>query len=188
MERKSLTRPEKWIVIGIPILFIIGSVMHFMYNIFGENPFVGLFAPINESIWEHSKMVLWPVILWWLLYYCFRGKRYQIDKNKWFTSALVALMTSLITMPLLYYFYTGAFGVELLWVDISILLFAVLFGQLLGLHTYRYGKGVNANFILVIFVLVVLLFMLFTYFPPHLPLFQDGVTGDYGFAPHSPAS
>lgn len=182
MNDKSLSHPEKWIVIGIPILFIIGSITHFLYNILGESPIAGLFAPVNESIWEHSKMVLWPVILWWSLYYCFRGKQYGIDKNKWFGSALLALLTSLVAMPLLYYFYTGAFGVELLWVDILILLLALLFGQLLGLHTYRHSKGINANLVIIIFVMLVLLFMLFTFFPPHIPWFQDSVTGGYGIS------
>lgn len=186
MQHKSLTKPERWIVIGIPILFIIGSIVHFLYNILWKSPVVGLFAPINESIWEHFKLVLWPVILWWSLYYCFRHKQYEINKNQWFTGALVALVTSLITMPLLYYFYTGAFGVELLWVDILILLFAVFLGQLLGLHTYRYSSGLNANFIFIVFGVIVLLFMLFTFFPPHIPLFQDAVTGSYGLTSHTP--
>lgn len=180
MESKSLSQPEKWILIGIPILFIIGSIFHFLYEILGESPIVALFAPVNESVWEHCKLVLWPMILWWLLYYCCRGKKYQIDKNKWFASALISLLVSLITMPALYYFYTGAFGVELLWVDILILLCVIAFGQLLGLHTYRYGKGIPAGLVLILLAAIVLIFMWFTFFPPHLPLFQDGVTKSYG--------
>lgn len=177
---KSLSKPEKWILIGIPILFLIGAILHFAYNILGESPIVGLFAPVNESIWEHTKMVLWPVILWWSLYYCFRGKQYNLDKNKWFGGALAALLTSLFTMPMLYYFYTEAFGVELLWVDILILLLSLIFGQFLGLHIYRNSKGIHAKFVIAVFIALVLLFMLFTFFPPHIPLFQDGLTGSYG--------
>ena len=185
MRMKSLSRPEQWILLGIPLLFILGSIMHFMYNLLGESVIIGLFAPVNESICEHSKLVVWPMILWWTLYYCFRKKKHPIDKNKWFTGALVALITAFMTMPLAYYFYTGAFGAELLWVDILILLIAVLFGQWLGLHTYRYTKGLNAKYILLIFAGIVLLFMLLTFFPPRIPLFQDGVTGSYGIAPHT---
>jgi hypothetical protein len=180
MNSKNLARPEKWIIMGIPVLFVIGAIVHFVYNLFGKCPVVGLFAPVNESIWEHSKMVLWPVILWWSIYYCCRGKQYNIDKNRWFGGALVALILALVTMPLLYYFYTGAFGVELLWVDAFILLLALIFGQLLGLHIYRYSKGLNVKLVLIIFVVIILLFMLFTFFSPQLPLFQDGVTGGYG--------
>ena len=93
---------------------------------------------------------------------------------------MISLLVSLITMPALYYFYTGAFGVELLWVDILILLCVIAFGQLLGLHTYRHGKGIPAGLVLILLAAIVLVFMWFTFFPPHLPLFQDGVTKSYG--------
>lgn len=177
---KTLSRPEKWILIGIPILFFIGSIMHFLYNIFGENPFVGLIAPVNESIWEHTKMVLLPIILWWSIFFFAREKHYAIDKNKWFTGALASLLTAIITIPLIYYFYTEAFGVELLWADILILLLSVTLGQLLGLHIYRNGTGINANFVISVFIVLILIFMLFTFFPPHIPIFRDGPTGGYG--------
>lgn len=180
MKDRKLSPPEKWIVIGIPILLIIGTGIHFMYDIFGESPIAGLFAPVNESVWEHSKMVLWPMILWWWLYDCFRGRQYNINKKKWFTSAFLALLTSLIAIPMLYYFYTEAFGVELLWVDILILLLSVFLGQLMGLHVYRYGKGQNAGLAKALILGIVLLYILFTFYPPRLPLFRDSVSGGYG--------
>ena len=184
MKLSSLSIPEKWILKGVPILFFIGSILHFTYTLFGESIFVGLFSPVNESVWEHSKMILWPMILWWVLYYCFRGTNYKIDKNRWFSSALWALLTSLIAMPMLYYFYTSAFGVELLWVDIIILFLAILFGQLLGLHSYRHGKYISSHIVLAIFSILILMFILFTFCPPKVPWFQDGPTGNYGIAMH----
>ncbi|MDZ5253734.1 DUF6512 family protein [Clostridium sp. LIBA-8841] len=180
MKYRDLSAPEKWILKGIPTLFVIGTIMHFAYDLSKNNPIVGLFAAVNESIWEHSKMVLIPVILWWVLYYYFKGKQYSINKNKWFQSALVTLIISLITIPMLYYFYTQAFGVELLVVDIIILLLAIIFGQLLGLHIYKHGKGVNSSIIIIVFIVLIVMFMIFTFYPPHIPLFQDGISGGYG--------
>lgn len=185
MQHKSFSKPKIWILVSTSILFIIGSMIHFLYDILWENPLVGLLLPVNESVWEHIKMVLLPVILWWSFYYHFQGKQHQIDKNRWFTAALVALLTSFASIPLLYYFYTGAFGIQLLWVDILILLFALLFGQLLGVHIYRHCKPINFKYVLIILALIVLLFMIFTYFPPHIPLFQDKTTGCYGIIPHT---
>jgi hypothetical protein len=180
MAHRAFSSPQKWIIAGIPVLFGIGAIMHFSYGLLGEKVMVGLFAPVNESIWEHSKMVLWPVILWWSLYYFFQHSKQQIDKNKWFTGALAALLISLVAMPMLYYFYTGAFGTELLLVDILILLLSLLLGQLVGLHIYSRGKGIPAGFTAAIFAVLVLVFMLFTFFPPQIPLLRDGVTGSYG--------
>jgi len=169
---KTLKSSEKWIIKGIPGLFLIGTFMHFLYDLIGENIIVGLIVPVNESVWEHSKMVLLPVICWWSFYYIIKSKEYNIDKNKWFTSALIALLTALTTIPLLYYFYTEAFGVEILVVDISILFLAVLFGQLLALHFYKYSKGINLHILVYIFILIILVFMVFTVYPPHIPLFS----------------
>ena len=180
MNRNKLSPPEKWILIGIPLLFVIGALLHFAYDVLGESPIVGLFAPVNESIWEHAKMVVWPIILWWGLYYRFRGEAYKINPNKWFAGALTSLLVALIAMPMLYYFYTEAFGVEIVWVDVLILLLALLFGQLLGLHAYRYSKGIPVPWAFAAFGGIILLFFLFPFFPPQIPWFQDGITGSYG--------
>ncbi|MGG5461240.1 DUF6512 family protein [Clostridium sp. B9] len=180
MRYRDLSAPEKWILKGIPILFIIGAIMHSAYDLSKNNLIVGLFCAVNESIWEHLKMVLIPVILWWVIYYYFKCSKYSINKNKWFQSALIALITSLITIPMLYYFYTQAFGVELIVVDIIILLLAIIFGQLLGLHIYRHGKGVNSIIIIMIFVALIAMFMIFTFYPPQIPLFKDSISGSYG--------
>ncbi|HYH05369.1 MAG TPA: DUF6512 family protein [Bacillota bacterium] len=180
MKYQNLSPAEQWILKGVPYLFLIGSGLHFIYELTGKNPLVGLLAPVNESVWEHLKLVLIPVIGWWTVYYLAAGNTGGINKNNWFTGALTALMASLITIPLLYYFYTQAFGVELIWVDILILLLAVLSGQLVGLHWYRYGRGIEATTVVGILITIILLFMLFTFTPPQLPLFRDPTTGQYG--------
>ena len=69
---------------------------------------------------------------------------------------------------------------ELLWVDIFLLFASLLLGQLMGLHVYRHGGGLSMMFVLVLFAAIVLAFMIFTFFPPKIPLFRDSSTGLYG--------
>lgn len=176
----AFTSPEKWILKGIPILFIIGTVLHFTYGLLWKNPLVGLVSPVNESVWEHCKLVVWPIILWWSLYYIGPGKTENIQPDAWFTGALAALLTALLAIPLIFYFYTQAFGVELLWVDIALLFGSLVLGQLMGLHVYRHGSGLSAALVLIIFAAIALMFMIFTFFPPKIPLFRDSSTGLYG--------
>ncbi|MEG0752534.1 MAG: DUF6512 family protein [Angelakisella sp.] len=173
MKIKGLSSPERWILLGIPCLFLIGSVMHFIYDLTGQRFLVGLVAPTNESVWEHLKMVVLPLILWWTLYYAARGSYYRIGKDRWYTAALVSLLTSLIVIPCVFYFYTEAFGVELLIVDILILLLALLCGQLLGFHFYHHFAGISWITVSIIFFLIVGLFAWFTIYPPALPIFQS---------------
>ena len=115
---------KKFHIIGFIFTAILGTVLHFVYEWSGDVQLLGVLGAANESVWEHCKMVLLPVILWWGLYYIFKGRAHGIDKNKWGTGALVSLVASLFCIPLLFYFYTEAFGVELLWVDILLLLIA----------------------------------------------------------------
>ena len=180
MKERRLDGAAKWTLIGIPVLFIIGSMMHFLYGWTGNNEFIGFFAPVNESIWEHIKLIELPIIAWWCLYCMIGGASGQLDYDKWLTGGLVALVTGMVTMPLIFYFYTQAFGVEFLVVDILIVLVNLILGQLLGLHIYRHGKGIPAYIVMIIFAGIVLLMMWWTYNPPRLPIFMDGPTGTYG--------
>lgn len=55
--------PESYILLGIPALFFIGTLFHFLYSFTGELFVVGLFSPVNESVFEHTKMVVLPIFL-----------------------------------------------------------------------------------------------------------------------------
>lgn len=46
---------KSWILLGIAVISIIGSLMHFVYDWSGKAIIVGIIAPTNESIWEHLK-------------------------------------------------------------------------------------------------------------------------------------
>ena len=62
MKIRQLSSAEKWTLLGIPLLFIIGSVFHFIYELTGKNIIVGLISPVNESIFQHIKMIILPII------------------------------------------------------------------------------------------------------------------------------
>jgi hypothetical protein len=171
-------KPEAYALLGIPVLIFIGSLFHFLYSISGELFVVGLFTPVNESVFEHIKMVVFPIFLWWSLFYLLRKD--NLNANKWFMAALLSMLTAIISIPMLYYFYTEAFGVTFLAVDVLILLVSVGAGQLLGLHYYQYGKGIDYRLTLGLMVFIIVLFADLTIFTPKLPLFQDPIDGSYG--------
>ncbi len=170
---KKLSNPQKSILYGIPFLFLFGSLLHFVFDLSGKMPWVGVFAPVNESVWEHMKLSLWPTIIWWGLYYLVNKTNYGIDGNRWATGCLTSLLTSLLTIPLLFYFYTQAFGVENMVADIIIFLIAVTLGQLLGLHIFNRTRGINMYLIMFIIAFLLTVFIIFTYSAPELPIFID---------------
>jgi len=170
---QSVLPEENWILLGIPVLFLVGTLFHYLYDLSGRNSLVGLIAPVNESIWEHTKMVVLPLILWWSLFYLIQGDSLSIDINSWFTGLLSSLVVSILAIPVLYYFYTQAFGVSLLWADILILLIALAFGQLLGLHVYRQATSIDYRQAIGIVAAILIFYFYATVYPPKLPLFQS---------------
>lgn len=171
---------DKLIVWGSFFIFFVGAPMHFVYEFSGNNLLVGSFAPINESVWEHLKMIPLPLMLWWGISYKVASKKESIHRDKWLTASLVSLLVSIITVPMLFYFYTGAFGIESLLMDILILFVAILLGQVMALHFYTFTKSYNGKASLGLSLLIILLFVAFTFYTPRLPIFKDSVTKTYG--------
>ena len=171
---------RQWIYIGIPVLFVAGAFMHYFYSLSRKNILVGLVSPVNESVWEHLKLIFLPMMLWWGVYYIIRGKELSIDSNRWFTAGLVSLMVSMIGIIFLYYFYTGAFGKKSVLVDIGILFVALFIGQTLSFHIYQHFKGIHVYFVFLIVCIIFCILALCTFNPPHIPLFQESKTGVYG--------
>lgn len=164
-------KPETYTLLGILVLFVVGSLFHFLYSLTGECFIIGLFVPINESIFEHTKMVVLPIFIWWSIFYLFRKK--DLFVNAWFTSALIAMISAIIAIPMLFYFYSQAFGIESLVIDILILLISLAIGQILGLHYYRHGKGIEYHFAIFLMIVIIILFAFFTINPPAFPIFNS---------------
>lgn len=58
---------RKFTVIGILFVSVAGTLLHFVYDWSGQNPLVGFFAPVNESTWEHMKLLFFPMLLYGLV-------------------------------------------------------------------------------------------------------------------------
>ena len=172
---------KKLILSGIIPIFILGSITHFAYD-WCSITLLGLVAPIKSSICEHMKMGLLPTIIWWGLTYLLFKDKLKLDFKRYFVAFTVSLLVSTFLMPFLYYTYRYGLGVHLLIVDILNLLCTVTMGQLLALHIYNHysWKKIYFNLCVIVLILVVLSFVIFTFNPPHIPIFKDYDTGTYG--------
>lgn len=175
-------RIKKNILISIPILFLIGTPIHFLYNITGKLNAIALFAPVNESIWEHTKLATIPVILWWVISYFILKKKSEINFGKWIFCASISMLTIPIVITCFYYSYTGALGISSLIIDIFSLLFALIVGQSLALHLYNHIRIRNKWSYIGILIIAIIIAFTFTvtFNTPELPMFKDGPTGTYG--------
>jgi len=163
---------KKYLFIGIPILFIVGSIFHFIYEWSGNNFIIGLIAPINESIWEHLKLAFFPLVAYWIFYFTINK---EVSKGRWLLSLFIAIITSMLTVVSFYYVYTGAFGFESLILDMFSLLIGLTVGQLIGSHFYTYGFDIPTIVPKILLVGLFIVFTLFTIYPPNLPVFISSV-------------
>jgi hypothetical protein len=177
----SIKQIKKYHLWGIIFIVAFSSLMHFVFDLSGKSKIVGAIAPVNESLWEHLKMPLLPIMLWWIITY-FILKRQINNLEKWILCGMISSLITILFIAAFYYTYTGAFGIHSVVLDILSLIIGVILGQLVALKIYTdlELKTYHYLIIYIIFLSFVFMFIIFTYKTPHLPLFKGQTTGSYG--------
>ena len=172
-------RVARWQLGGFLFVCAAGTALHFLYQWSGESVAAAPFAAVNESVWEHMTLLFWPMLLW-------AGAERAVlggySRGFWPAKALGTLL-GLALIPALYYTYTGALEVSVMWVDIAIFFVAAAAAFLaetrMLARDWRCRGGARAS-ALVLLLLLSAAFVLCTFVPPRFPLFRDPVTGFYG--------
>ena len=168
-----------WQIIGAVFALIIGTLLHFTYEWSGENPVVGIFSAVNESTWEHLKLLFVPVALFAVLEYFEYGK--QIPN--FVPVKVLSILLGMSTIIIAYYTYTCIVGQNYLWVDIGIFILGVLAAYWFSyrfLQTEFLTSECSVRLGWIGLLLLAFCFVFFTFCPPRIELFLDPVTGTYG--------
>ena len=59
MEKKKIIRFQ---IFSVIFTWILGTILHFLYEWSGDNKIIASFSAVNESTWEHLKLVFFPTI------------------------------------------------------------------------------------------------------------------------------
>ena len=121
--------------IGMILIALVGTFLHFLYELSGHNKFVAIFAAVNESTWEHIKICMTPTILWSL----YDGYVYGINSN-YFIAKATSLLVIILVIPLLFYSYTLITKKSILWVDVICFYVTVICSQLV----FNYIININS--------------------------------------------
>lgn len=167
-----------WELIGILFVTLVGALFHFVFEWLGNWEPIGGFFPVNESVWEHLKLPFWPLLLFGLIEYNF----VKDESNNLLIGKIIASFIGIATILIVFYSYTSIFGIELLVIDILSFIVGVILGQLASYKIIIKEKLSNwlVYMSCIIIIALGLIFFLFTYVPPHLPIFQDSESGLYG--------
>lgn len=164
---------------GFLFTALAGTLLHFLFDWSGRLPPVGVISAVNESVWEHMKLLYFPMLIAALA----QRPVLSAQRHNFWCVKLLGITVGLVLIPALYYTYTGALGIHLTWVDIAIFYIAAAAAYLLEtrllLPEHRQGCPSSLAAALLI-AAIAFAFLLFTFFPPQLPIFRDPVTSTYG--------
>jgi len=171
-----------WEIGGFFFIGIIGAALHFTFELSNfSNMVVAFFSAVNESTWEHLKMVFWPGVFFALIEYSYIRDRVN--------NFLIAKTVSLFVMPLViaigWYGYTPFTQRSVFPLDLLLFYIAVFIGQLISYKLLSLASLEKKFHTLsaTIMLLMLIAFSAFTFYPPEIFLFENFDlldTGQYG--------
>ena len=166
-----------WQAAGFALVTFGGTILHFLYDWTGESSLISPFSGVNESTWEHMKLLFWPLFLFALVQRLF----FEDQENYWCVK-LAEILLGLVLIPVLFYTYNGVFGKSPDWVNIANFYITALLVFLLEWWAFQKAR-LPCKYPVLAFAAICLIgaaFVVFTFAPPQIPLFQDPITGTYG--------
>lgn len=155
---------------------IVGTLLHFTYKFFGENNFVALFSAVNESVWEHLKLLFFPMFFSTIIGY------FYIQKNapNFLCSKTLEIITSMLFIIIFFYTYTGIIGKSIVFIDIASFFIAVILAEYLAYKLMVSNFKCNNIIAIIILTIILICFVVFTYYTPRIEIFRDPVSNKYG--------
>ena len=156
-------------IVSTIMIMILGVILHYVYDWSNNNTLVGIVSPIDESVWEHLKLLFFPMTLFTIIVYLMKGK----DIPNYLCSKVLGIISSMIFTVIAFYTYSGILGSNYTFIDISLFFIAVIIGQVVAYRKIKAGGECNTQIAWRILVLVFMLFTIFTFVKPEIGLFMD---------------
>ena len=165
----------KEVLTSFIVLSVVGTILHFTYDLSKKNIIVGVFSSVNESIWEHIKILITPILIYnTVKYVC----GYQ---NNYFLALFMQLLIAILGI---YYFYKLKVRIFKNKKDyLNILIFYIVsFMCSLAQNYIKNFPEYNILNVVSLFgtIIIFIMYMTFTICPPKKDMFKDQITGKYG--------
>lgn len=158
-------------IVVIILAIVFGTLLHFTYEWSGENRIVGLFSATNESVWEHLKLVFYPMLILAIVEYFVVKK----EANNYIEAKSLGIFLAIAFIIVFYYTYTGIIGKNFFIIDILTFIISIILGEWVSYKLMiRKSESTTLSKILssaIIFYFLIS-FILFTYNPPNINLFK----------------
>ena len=166
-----------WQLWGFAVSSLLGTLLHFLYDWTGDAVWIAPFSGVNESTWEHMKLLFWPMFIFAI----FQSFFFRDRKDFWCIK-LRGILLGLTLIPVIFYTYNDVIGKSPDWINI-----AIFFISAAAAYIYE-SKLLNAEQIpcytkklsIAILCIIALLFVIFTFKTPTIGIFKDPLTDSYG--------
>lgn len=171
MQIKSKLNLFRFIFISI-----LGVLLHFTYEWSGDNPAVGLFSAVNESTWEHLKLIFFPMLLLTLTESLWAHIQEKPLPENFLPARTIGILSGMAFIVVVFYTLNGVLGR-----NYEILNIALYFaGVIYALRTENRSKSrqmcINDYVSMTILAIFAVAFFAFTNYPPELGIFADPTT------------
>lgn len=165
-------------LIGFVFTCVAGTLLHFAYDWSNQSTFAALFAPVNESVWEHMKLLFFP----YFAYAVYERVRLDKDKFNVFFAKYAGIVSGIAVTLGIFYLSQAIAGQNIPWVNIASFFagVAVAYSVSCLLINSSVGSGFPNGICLALFIITAMVFFLFTFYPPIVSLFEDPQNFTYG--------
>ena len=156
--------PKNTLVYGAIFVSVLGTLLHFLYGLSNHSFWVGLFTPINESTWEHMKLIFFPMLI-----FAVWTKKFRPSLTY---SVLRGAVLGTLLIPIIFYTYTGVLGTHFALFDILTFYLSVFIAFLsIYKNLHRQHSRNTKNLLLGALIILLGLFIIFTITPPAFGIF-----------------
>ena len=168
-----------WQLMGFAVTSLGGTLLHFLYDWLGEAIWIAPLSGVNESTWEHMKLLFWTMLIFAVVQsFFFR------DREDFWCVKLRGILLGLVLIPVLFYTYNGVIGRSPDWLNIAIFFISAAIAYTYETQQFRKDTIAckNPRLAMALLCAIAILFVVFTFATPEIDIFKDPLTGTYGVA------
>lgn len=164
-------------LLGFAVTSLGGTLLHFLYDWLGEAIWIAPFSGVNESTWEHMKLLFFPMFLFAVAQsFFFRNREdfWCVKRN--------GILLGILLIPILFYTYNGVIGHSPDWINIAIFFLSAAIAYIYETRRFNRGTTVckNPKRAILLLCVIGILFAVFTFATPEIGIFKDPMSGTYG--------
>ena len=162
----------KYQIFSIIFVFILGTLLHFTYRWSDGNKIIALFSSVNESTWEHLKLIYFPMLITTIIGYFYLAKTYP----NFLCAKTIGIIVAVSFTVIFFYTYTGIIGKNIEIIDVLTFYISVFIGEYIFYIFIKNKFKCNDKYSIIVLMFFFISFIIFTYKTPNLGIFKDPIT------------